>query len=240
MNHVQSAAHRPETRCGITKPERSRHNRTDNCFAALAVVSRPPLRRLLLAECGHELRDYCVTPSGVEQQRPPAAVVVPMFGVAAEPCGVTGCVRRQQRGGRDAVVARLPVSTDNSSAAESAAWATSGSDRQARTACTRVALGSGPMCFSPQADAAGAGGHGNRGRDLAPRTRAARFDRRRAAAAVRYPPTRGGVRLAWPPWRGFPSRGSTAKEAYVVFADAVLPALVPEGFTLLERDRVAS
>ena len=31
--------------------------------------------------------------------------------------------------------------------------------------------------------------------------------------------------------------GDTAKETYIVFAHAVLPALVPLGFTLLEPDR---
>src|SRR3984957_12507668 len=34
-----------------------------------------------------------------------------------------------------------------------------------------------------------------------------------------------------------PELGDTAKQTYIVFAHAVLPALVPLGFTLLEPDR---
>jgi hypothetical protein len=34
-----------------------------------------------------------------------------------------------------------------------------------------------------------------------------------------------------------PGLGDTAKQTYIIFADAILPALVPLGFTLLEPDR---
>ena len=46
------------------------------------------------------------------------------FGSSLDMCDLASHVRRQQRGGGDALVARLLVSTNSSSAAESAAWAT--------------------------------------------------------------------------------------------------------------------
>lgn len=94
------------------------------------------------------------------------------------------------------------------------------------------------MCFSPQADftagvvVAGVGGETLR-----------RVRLRRELIVGALPLLFGLHQLVegfvWLGLRGevSPGLGDTAKETYIVFAHAVLPALVPLGFTLLEPDR---
>jgi hypothetical protein len=94
------------------------------------------------------------------------------------------------------------------------------------------------MCFSPQADfAAGAVVTGMGFETL----RRVRVRRELIVGAL---PLLFGIHelveaFVWLGLRGevSPAVGDTAKEAYIVFAHAVLPALVPFGFTLLEPDR---
>jgi hypothetical protein len=94
------------------------------------------------------------------------------------------------------------------------------------------------MCFSPQADftagvvVAGVGGETLR-----------RVRVRRELIVGALPLLFGLHQLVegfvWLGLRGqiSPELGDTAKETYIVFAQAILPALVPLGFTLLEPDR---
>src|ERR1700733_13743078 len=95
------------------------------------------------------------------------------------------------------------------------------------------------MCFSPQADftagAVGAGGVGG------PTLRRVRGRRKVIDSAL---PLLLGIHqlvegFVWLGLRGevSPGLGDAAKEAYIVFAHAILPVLVPLGFTLLEPDR---
>ena len=94
------------------------------------------------------------------------------------------------------------------------------------------------MCFSPQADfTAGAVIAGVGVQTL----RRVRVRRELIVGAL---PLLFGVHqlvegFVWLGLRGevSPGLGDTAKEAYLVFAHAILPALVPLGFTLLEPDR---
>jgi hypothetical protein len=94
------------------------------------------------------------------------------------------------------------------------------------------------MCFSPQADfTAGAVIVGVGVQTL----RRVRVRREFIVGAL---PLLLGVHLlvegfVWLGLRGevSPGLGDTAKETYIVFAHAILPALVPLGFTLLEPDR---
>jgi hypothetical protein len=106
------------------------------------------------------------------------------------------------------------------------------------TATDPVALGSESMCFSPQADfTAGAVVVGVGVQTL----RQVRVRRELIVGAL---PLLLGVHqlvegFVWLGLRGevSPRLGDIAKEAYIVFAHALLPALVPLGFTLLEPDR---
>jgi hypothetical protein len=93
------------------------------------------------------------------------------------------------------------------------------------------------MCFSPQADfTAGAVVAGVGVQTL-------RHVRVRRELIVGALPLLLGIHqivegFVWLGLRGelSPRLGDTAKETYIVFAHAILPALVPLGFTLLERD----
>ncbi|MFZ1995637.1 MAG: DUF6629 family protein [Solirubrobacteraceae bacterium] len=94
------------------------------------------------------------------------------------------------------------------------------------------------MCFSPQADfAAGAVVVGMGVQTLR------RVGLRRELIVGALPLLLGIHQLVegvvWLGLRGevSPRLGDTAKETYIVFAHAILPALVPLGFTLLEPDR---
>lgn len=94
------------------------------------------------------------------------------------------------------------------------------------------------MCFSPQADfTAGAVITGVGVQTL----RRVRVRRELIVGAL---PLLLGIHqlvegFVWLGLRGevSPGLGDTAKEAYIVFAHAILPALVPLGFTLLEPER---
>jgi hypothetical protein len=94
------------------------------------------------------------------------------------------------------------------------------------------------MCFSPQADfTAGAVAAGVGVQTL----RRVRVRRELIVGAL---PLLLGIHqlvegFVWLGLRGevSPGLGDTAKETYVVFAHAILPALVPLGFTLLEPER---
>jgi hypothetical protein len=95
------------------------------------------------------------------------------------------------------------------------------------------------MCFSPQADfAAGAAVAGVVGVQTLRRVRV-----RRELIVGALPLLLGIHQLVegfvWLGLRGeiSPRMGDTAKETYIVFAHAILPALVPLGFTLLEPER---
>jgi len=94
---------------------------SDRQASRLGDVPRPrqgrPRRRL-----GPRFRDGL--PAAAEVADAASATALKPEGSAARRCGAAEIVRGQKRGGRDAVVARLPVSTDSSSAAESAEWAT--------------------------------------------------------------------------------------------------------------------
>jgi hypothetical protein len=94
------------------------------------------------------------------------------------------------------------------------------------------------MCFSPQADFAAGAVVTGMGIETLRRTRA------RRELVVGALPLLFGIHqlvegFVWLGLRGevSPAVGDTAKQTYIVFAHAVLPALVPLGFTLLEPDR---
>ena len=94
------------------------------------------------------------------------------------------------------------------------------------------------MCFSPQADFLAGAAVAGVGVETLRRVRA------RRELIVGALPLLFGVHqfvegFVWLGLRGqvSPGLGDAAKEAYIVFAHAVLPALVPLGFMLLEPDR---
>ncbi len=94
------------------------------------------------------------------------------------------------------------------------------------------------MCFSPQADFIAGAVIAGVGVQTLRRVRV-----RRELIVGALPLLLGVHQLVegfvWLGLRGeaSPGLGDTAKEAYIVFAHAILPALVPLGFTLLEPDR---
>jgi hypothetical protein len=94
------------------------------------------------------------------------------------------------------------------------------------------------MCFSPQADFTAGAVLAGVGVQTLRRVRV-----RRELIVGALPLLLGVHQLVegfvWLGLRGelSPGLGDTAKEAYIVFAHAILPALVPLGFTLLEPDR---
>jgi hypothetical protein len=94
------------------------------------------------------------------------------------------------------------------------------------------------MCFSPQADFVAGAVVGGVGVETLRRVRT-----RRELIVAALPLLFGVHQLVeafvWLGLRGQVSRGlgDTAKEVYIVYAHAVLPAIVPVGFMLLEPDR---
>ena len=94
------------------------------------------------------------------------------------------------------------------------------------------------MCFSPQADFIAGAVIAGVGVQTLRRVRV-----RRELIVGALPLLLGVHQLVeafvWLGLRGevSPGLGDTAKEAYIVFAHAILPVLVPLGFTLLEPDR---
>ena len=92
----------------------------------------------------------------------------------------------------------------------------------------QVAYGQGPMCFSPQADFSAGAAITVVGIETLRRVRV------RRELIVGALPLLLGLDLRREVSAGV---GNTAKETYIVFAHAVLPALVPLGFTWLEPDR---
>src|ERR1700748_2726184 len=94
------------------------------------------------------------------------------------------------------------------------------------------------MCFSPQADFTAGAVIAGVGVQTLRRTRV------RRELIVGVLPLLLGIHqlvegFVWLGLRGevSPRLGDTAKETYIVFAHAILPALVPLGFTLLEPER---
>ena len=95
--------------------------------------SRPTLSTAALPVAGQNGRAGAMTGIGVEEQSRASTQSTTRVTRRV----VAHVVRRQRRGGGDAAVARLPVSTNGSSAAESAAWATNRQSAQS--------LGSGAL-----------------------------------------------------------------------------------------------
>src|ERR1700738_1713341 len=94
------------------------------------------------------------------------------------------------------------------------------------------------MCFSPQADLTAGAARALVGGQTLRRVRS------RRELIVGALPLLFGIHqlvegFVWLGLRGQVSGGlgNAAKEAYIVYAQAILPAIVPLGFTLLEPDR---